>query len=345
MKGIALVLAAAVVAMGGLAIVQSRKLTEQQRTVAELKNDLEQKTRQIEELESARTRMDQQRRDLLQTTDELQAEVRTQQSVAKLASITNPPPATTNDDSPKTDKAGFGGFLSKMMQDPDTKKFIRDQQRLMMDQLYNPLIKHMGLSPEEAAKFKDLISDNMMQSAEKATSMFGGSASNRTELVSTLASAQKDFDEQMKAFLGEDRFAAYKDYQETVGERTQLNLFKQQNAGSDYPLNDLQTEQLLGLMKEEKRNVAASMGQNAPGMGQDQANLQAMLSEEQADKTIQFQEAVNQRVFERARTILSPDQLQAFGNFQTSQLQMMRMGMSMARKFLAPDQPEGGASN
>jgi hypothetical protein len=233
-----------------------------------------------------------------------------------------------------------------MMQDPDTKKFIRDQQRVMMDQLYGPLVKKMGLSPDEAAKFKDLVSDNMMQSAEKATSMFGeGSTSNRSELVSTMTAAQKDFDEQMKGFLGEDRFAVYKDYQETVGERTQLNLFKQQNANSDYPLNDLQTEQLLGVMKDEKRNVAASLGQEVPGSGQNQANLEAMLSEEQADKSIKFQEAVNQRVFERARTILSPDQLQAFGSFQSSQLQMMRMGMSMARKFLTPDQPQGGGSN
>src|SRR6266581_741749 len=64
--------------------------------------------------------------------------------------------------------------------------------------------------------------------------------------------------------------------------------------------------------------------------------MQAMFSGEGADKFFQNQEVVNQRVYERAREVLSADQLGAFGKFQTNQLQMMRMGMSMARKFMAP---------
>ena len=46
---------------------------------------------------------------------------------------------------------------------------------------------------------------------------------------------------------------------------------------------------------------------------------------------------MNQRVYERAKAVLSPEQLNGFGRFQTNQLQMMRMGMTMARKFLGPD--------
>ena len=48
-------------------------------------------------------------------------------------------------------------MISKMMQDPDTRKFIREQQRMMMDQMYGPLVKQLGLTPEEAAQFKDLL--------------------------------------------------------------------------------------------------------------------------------------------------------------------------------------------
>jgi len=33
--------------------------------------------------------------------------------------------------------------------------------------------------------------------------------------------------------------------------------------------------------------------------------------------------------------------LGAFGKFQTNQLQMMRMGMSMARKFITPEKTDG----
>jgi len=36
--------------------------------------------------------------------------------------------------------------------------------------------------------------------------------------------------------------------------------------------------------------------------------------------------------------------LDAFARFQTNQLQMMRMGMSMARKMFAPETSEGAAT-
>ena len=72
-----------------------------------------------------------------------------------------------------------------------------------------------------------------MKAAEQATSVFGGSgATNRTEMLSSLTADQKSFDDQVKAFLGDDRYAQYKDYQETVGERTLLNQFKSKPAAT-----------------------------------------------------------------------------------------------------------------
>ena len=88
--------------------------------------------------------------------------------------------------------------------------------------------------------------------------------------------------------------------------------------------------------------MAAATGQTFPADGQDAANLQAMLSGDGVEKLLQSQETVNQRVYERAGQILSPEQLSSFGKFQTNQLQMMRLGMNMARKFMAPGDSEGG---
>jgi len=102
-------------------------------------------------------------------------------------------------------------MISKMLQDPDTRKFMREQQRMMMDQMYAPLVKKMGLTPEEATQFKDLMADNTMKGAEAASSMFGGgSSTNRTEAISALTANQKTMDEQMKTLLGDDRYAQYK---------------------------------------------------------------------------------------------------------------------------------------
>ena len=146
---------------------------------------------------------------------------------------------------------------------------------------------------------------------------------------------QKASEQQIHDFLGDDRFAQYQEYQKTTSERMQLNAFRQQ-AGADYSLTDQQSEQLLSFMSEEKQAATAN-GQTPLDQSQGQAGLQAALSDDKTEKLIQNQEAINQRVYDRAQTILSPDQLTAFGKFQKSQLQMMRMGMSMARKMFGND--------
>jgi hypothetical protein len=348
MKKLALVLAAATLVLGAVCLVQWGQLDHRQNQLVSLKGEMEQTSKQLETLQALQQRSENQKQALLRQADELAAQLQARQAAesntAALAA-TNPPAAPESEKADK-DTGGFGKFLSKMMEDPNTKKFIRDQQRQMMDQLYSPLVKQMGLGPEEADKFKDLLADNMMKGAEKASSLFGGlSSTNRAELASTMAAEQKNFDEQVKAFLGDVRYAQYKDYQQTAGERTQLNLFKQQTAGNDNPLSDQQTEQLLAFMKEEKQNVAATTGQPLSGTGQNEANLQAMLSDDQTEKLLQSQETVNQRVYERARAVLAPDQLDAFAKFQTNQLQMMRMGMGMMKTMFGPDKPSGGATS
>ncbi len=344
MKKLAFVLALTTTALATVCMIQSRRLARQETELASLKTQIAQGSTQLEAAQSAESRAAEEVQNLLRQSQELSAQVlaqrqATEQAQATVAALTNTPPPTAESARPDAGKGGFGNFLSKLLQDPESKKFIRDQQRMMMDQMYGPLIKQMGLSPEEAARFKDLIADNAMKSTEKASSLFGGLGStNRAEALAGIKAAQQTFDDDLKTFLGDSRYALYKDYQQTVGERTQLNQFRQQNASSENPLTDLQAEQLLVIMKEEKQNVAGAAGLPNAGTGQDTANLEAMLSGGQLDKFLQAQETANQRVYQRASEVLAPDQLANFATFQTNQLQMMRMGMSMARKLFGADQ-------
>ena len=339
-------LAVTTITLAVVCVVQSRKSAGQQTQLAALRSELDEKSQERETLQAAQKRSDRQRHELMAQADELAAQLRARQFAATNVTAlapTNPPPVSEGE-KPDEGKGGFGTMLSKMMQDPDTRKFIRDQQRMTMDQLYAPLVKRMSLTPDEAAKFKDLLADNMMNAAEKASSMFGGSPStNRSEMLNNLNAEQKTFEEQVKAFLGDDRYAQYKDYQETLGERTLLSQFKQQ-AGSDYNLSEPQSEALLNFMKEEKKNVAASTGLPLSDANQDPAKLQALMSDDKVDQLLHGQETVGQRVYERARTILSPEQLATLGKFQTNQMQMTRMGMSMMKKMLGPDKSAPAAA-
>ena len=333
---IILLLALTTITLAVVCVTQSRKSATHQTQMAALEAEVQARSQQIEDLQAAQKRAERQRREATDQAEELAAQLQARQAVETNTPATASAPAAAEPEKPATDTGGFGNMLSKMMQDPDTRKFIRDQQRMMMDQLYAPLVKQMGLTPEEATQFKDLLANNAMKAAEKATSVFGDLAStNRAEVLKTMAAEQKGFDDQLKAFLGDARYAQYKDYQETVGDRTMLNQFKQQ-AGSDYNLTDPQTEALLTFMKEERKNVASSTGLPLGESDKDPAKMEALISDEKIDQLMQAQDSVNQRVHERARTILSTEQLDTLGKFQTNQMQMMRMSMSMAKKMFAP---------
>jgi len=353
MKKLVLLFGATTLGLAALCLVQSRRLAARQEQVASLNAQVEQTAQESESLQASEKRASEHAQDLLRQTDDLTAQLKARQQAEP--SVTTPLPSATPDvaviespagvagtTKPAEDKSGFGSLLSKMMSDPESRKFIRDQQRMMMDQLYAPLVKQLALNPDESEKFKDLLADNMMKGAENASSLFGG-GTNQTLALTNLTSAQKSFDDDLKAFLGDDRYAFYKDYQQTVNERMQLNQFKQM-AGTENPLTDQQTEALLAIMKEEKAATAAATGQSFPGVGNDTAGFQTMLSDDSVEKLLQAQGTVNDRVYQRASQLLSPDQMTAFGRFQTNQLQMMRMGMTMARKFLTPDTSATGGS-
>ena len=111
---------------------------------------------------------------------------------------------------PEKKKGGlFGDALAKMMEDPSMKKMKRQQQMVMMDSMYGPLFKQLGLSPEETEKFKELLIDGQMKGVEGAGALFSGERdpAERTEAIKAMGEQQKQLDEQLKAFLGDERYS------------------------------------------------------------------------------------------------------------------------------------------
>jgi len=328
----------------GVAIQTVRLRQHKERTAAAL-TALEESSRQVERLKAEAANLKDQKAVLRCEVNDLRHELAAKRSgLVPVESANTPETSLAGGEAPAPDqKAGpLGGMLAKMLDDPEMKQFIRSQQRQMMDSLYEPLINRLGLTPEEGEVFKDYLADVQMSATRQAGSLFGGSPTNRAEAVAAMSAEQKQADEALKVFLGEEGYAQYKDYQETLGERMQLNQFRMQST-SEHAMTEEQTEWLLDLMREEKRAAAAG-GQTLPRADQDAAGLEAMLSGENAEQLLRTQETVNQRVYERAREGLSPDQLEAFGRFQTNQLQTMRMGLSMARKMFAPEPGAGNAA-
>jgi hypothetical protein len=346
MKKSIVIIAVLSMALAGLCLYQTRRFNHEKERALALQEQAETQARQVADLQTEKERSASERQDLTRQIEQANAQFQAQQTTASRA-VATPAPAPTSTNAEleaklKGDpqKGGLATVLDKMRQNPEMKNLIRQQQRMMMDQLYGPLVKKLGLTEEETTKFKDLLADNAMKAVEKSTALLsGGAATNRTELMAAMAAEQKSQEEQLRGLFGDERFAQYQDYQKTAGERMQLNLFKQQS--SDLALTEAQTEQLLTVMKEEKETATAGGAFSDLGQTSGQGAMQAALSNEQMEKTLAAQEEVNLRVYERARTVLSEEQMNAFGKFQTNQLSMMRMGLSMTRQFLTPGGGEG----
>jgi hypothetical protein len=171
---------------------------------------------------------------------------------------------------------------------------------------------------------------------ERATTLFDNDAQAREEAVKQMTAEHEKQEQQLKDFLGEDRYAKYTDYSQTAGDRMLLNQFTGANS-----VTEDQTRLLLDAIKEERRSAIAEAGE--PEAGNRQAReLQALASEEELNKLVQLQERVNGRVLERAKIILAPEQIDAFGKFQASQIEMQRMSMNMARTMFGGGKAEGG---
>jgi len=163
----AFILAVATATLVVVCVVQARKATSQQTQLASLKTELDAKSQQAEEAQAAQRSAEGQRDTVAGQVED--TTVRLPTGAPAATNVTAPGPArllaVAEPDQPAPEKGGLAKMMSQMMQDPDSRAFLRAQQRTMMDQLYTPLIKRMGLTPEEADQFKDMLTDNMMNTA------------------------------------------------------------------------------------------------------------------------------------------------------------------------------------
>ncbi len=321
----------AMVALAAVVVVQSKRAAstkaelaaaqEQSEAVA---NAAQSQKETIEQLERQKKAMAQQLRDI------------TAQQQAEKAGLANQAREQANaarsESATRSGEQGElkGGFLAKMLQDPAMKKMIAEQQKAMVGMMYGPLLKDLKLTPEETEKFNALLLDNQMNAANKGMSILQEGA-DKTAIGKELAEDKKQFDAQMKEFLGDDRYAQYEDFTKSIPDRMTLTQLKSQFG--DNPLNEQQSSQLLTLMKEERQRSNPTSGENPFGS----SDFNRALSEDAMNKYFAQQEQANQRVIERAAGVLSPEQVEVLGRSLTNNLSMQRAGMNMARAMMGRD--------
>ena len=221
---------------------------------------------------------------------------------------------------------GMGKMLANMMKDPEMRKMMEQQQKLGMDMVYGGLFKELNLPPEQEKKLRELLLGQQMENMTQAGAMFGGEDVDRTKVAQELAAKNAKRQEELKELLGEEKYAQMQEYNQTISERMMVDQL-----GKQVELSPEQNQQLIAIIKEEKRNVQINRGTPASDPTKDWQQM--IQSGEAAEQLFAQQEEVNKRVLERAGQVLTPDQLQKFDPLLKNQLELQKAGMRMTREM------------
>ncbi|MFN3409082.1 MAG: hypothetical protein ACK45B_08830, partial [Limisphaerales bacterium] len=168
-KTLTLLLLAATLALAGLSAVLWRETTKQRAQLATLREQLDTTSATLEEQQALAARLQRQRDELRADVALLNAQLHHAQNAAAAARTAGP--ATT--DAPATPaekekKGGLGEFFAKLMDSPEMKKMISNQQRAVVEAMYGPLFKELNLTPDQEAAFKQLLADQQAKGMELA---------------------------------------------------------------------------------------------------------------------------------------------------------------------------------
>jgi hypothetical protein len=231
--------------------------------------------------------------------------------------------------------------MAAMFKDPKMRDMLKAQQKAyigpVIDKQYGDLFKQLNLTPEQTAAFKDLIQKKMLAGTDAGFSMMDDSldAAQRADLAKQVKSQTDDMDNQIKQFLGDDNYQAFQSYEKTVPDRTTVSQFDDQFVGTDKALNAAQQEQLVQALSDTRNNFKWTSGLNQKDAAMN-GDMTTMFTEDNINKYVQELEQCDQQFLTRAQQILTPDQLAAFKEFQTTQRNLQVTGMKMAAQMFKP---------
>ncbi|MEN9575181.1 MAG: hypothetical protein RL514_3036 [Verrucomicrobiota bacterium] len=108
------------------------------------------------------------------------------------------------------DAMGSKSALSKITADPETRKVMREQQKVGMAYLYAELGKRLQLKPELTGQFNDLLADHVMDSIDMITQSLHDNRSS-AEIDRLFSAQEAAMQAQVSALLGPDGLTQYAD--------------------------------------------------------------------------------------------------------------------------------------
>ncbi|MBT5902411.1 MAG: hypothetical protein HOH58_09920 [Opitutaceae bacterium] len=205
----------------------------------------------------------------------------------------------------------MGSRIAAMMEDPEYMAAFNLQQRARLDSTYADLFAQLDLPPNTLTRLQDLLVEkqNTTRDVFMAAREEGLGRDNRDDLRALMQETQAEIDSEIAAAIGQDKFEALQNYEQTGRERGLVDQFESRLSYSATPLNANQAQALTSILAETSTGGNRGRGGDSPWGG--------------GGVTIS-DEAIT-----RAQGVLSSDQLKSLQSLQAEQQAGQKLAEAM----------------
>jgi RNA polymerase sigma factor (sigma-70 family) len=230
--------------------------------------------------------------------------------------------------------AGNTSALNKITADPATRKSLREQQKIAMSAIYSDLAKSLKLSPDQTAKFNDLIADHVMSSVDLITQALHDHL-GRADVDQLFAGADATLQNQLQDLIGADGLARYQDYTQNLLSTLTAAQFAGSLSGDPDAVAEKKS-QLMQAMQQAAQSALTSAGLPANYQTIPMLNFANIASPDEGDQSLQLMDSIYAQTAAQASAFLSADELGKFQQFRTNAITSTQSQLLMNRKLMAP---------
>jgi hypothetical protein len=224
--------------------------------------------------------------------------------------------------------------MTKAATDPETRKALRDQDKLTMSGYYFELAKRLNLTPEQTEQFNDLLADHLMDNMDLITQVLHDGKS-LAEMRQIFSAADTAFQGKVQALLGDDALTRYQDYTKNLASPRFVNSFADSLTGDSATIEDKKSR-LIQAMQQATQSALAAAGLPADYQTFPMLNPANIASDEEAVQSLQLLDNIFGQTAANAGNFLSADELNKFQDFRTNVIKRTQAQILVNRKFMAP---------
>ncbi len=223
---------------------------------------------------------------------------------------------------------------SKALANPETRKTIREHNKMVVSGLYSDLAKRLKLTPEQTGQLNDLLADRAMDNLDLVVQALHDGKS-QAEVRQIFSASETAFQGKVQALLGDDALKQYQDFNKNLSSTTFIESFGYSLTGDPTTVADKKSR-LLQAMQEATQSALATAGLPADYQTATVLNPGNFASEEEAAQSLQLKDHILGQTAARASAFLNADELNKFQEFRTNAIKNAQNYILMERKLMSP---------